>query len=291
MTDFDRLSRVAVGARGDIRRVVFHEAGRRLECFVPDDSLWGAVKDNLILSEYERGGISLREVTGTVVDAGAHVGLFSLRVAPRASKVIALEPHPINYALLRLNLLRNGLANVQPVQEALWHERGEVDLCEGPRSGQGSLELEHGTAHRVSATSLDAVVAESGPIDLLKLDIEGAEFDVLAGASPETLRQVRSIAAELHMKDREGREFELAERLRSLGFQVTLLDPPLAYWKDSVSRLVRNWRVLERHTRLKVIVLLTYVTVGLLDAAVGVSGTLDPGELKFMYALNPRWVG
>jgi hypothetical protein len=70
------LLRKLAGASGNIDPVVFNEESRTLNCLVPDDSLWIAVKDDLLLTEYERCGIHISDCKGTVADASAHVGLL-----------------------------------------------------------------------------------------------------------------------------------------------------------------------------------------------------------------------
>ena len=71
--------------------MAFREEGVELRCTVNEDNLWIAVKDNLLLAEYEREGVSLRDVSGVVVDAGAHVGVFSLLASVHARSVVAIE--------------------------------------------------------------------------------------------------------------------------------------------------------------------------------------------------------
>jgi FkbM family methyltransferase len=54
-----------------------------------------------------------------VVDAGAHVGLFSLAASTFAKEVISLEPHPVNFKLLQLNLEINNTRNIISINKAL----------------------------------------------------------------------------------------------------------------------------------------------------------------------------
>lgn len=142
----------------------------------------------------------------TVVDIGANVGCFAFRVAPRARRVVAVEPEPGNFAALRANL--EGLANVDLVREAVADAPGELSLyrdAHGTQGGRFTLyrELDPGFLSdtvTVPVTTLDALFARHGVerCDLLKLDAEGAEYDVLYGASPGTLARVGAIAGEYH---------------------------------------------------------------------------------------------
>ncbi len=75
----------------------------------------------LFFEEYDRWVFP--EKLKLIVDAGAHVGLYSIKHASIAQKVIAIEPIPFNYKLLRININLNKLSNVYPSNVALWRER------------------------------------------------------------------------------------------------------------------------------------------------------------------------
>lgn len=63
-----------------------------------------------------------------VIDVGAHVGLFTLKVAKKVKKVVAIEPHPLNYRFLIANITLNGLKNVIPLKLALSSYSGKAKL-------------------------------------------------------------------------------------------------------------------------------------------------------------------
>src|SRR5262245_12196125 len=118
-----------------------------------------------------------------ILDCGANVGLASLffkRLYPRA-RITAYEADPSLFAMLETNLSRNGAGDVERVHAALWTSTGTLTFqCEGSDSGMisalsGAIE---GRATTVPSLRLRDVL-ESEPIDLLKIDIEGAEDAVL----------------------------------------------------------------------------------------------------------------
>jgi FkbM family methyltransferase len=137
--DLGAILRRSFGAKGGLSTVPFRQGGQSIECDVPDDSIWIAVKDDLILREYERVGIDLGAVRGTVIDAGAHAGMFTLQVAVNAEKVIALEPHPMMQNLLRRNIQHKHLQNMEALPSALWVGRDEIGLFQGAHSGATSV--------------------------------------------------------------------------------------------------------------------------------------------------------
>jgi FkbM family methyltransferase len=272
-----------VGEAGATTQVAFTEGGKRFLCSMPDDNLWGAVKDILLLSEYERAGVQLSVPRGLVVDAGAHVGLFALRVSPHARRVIALEADATNWVRLSSNLARNHVGNVEAKHMALWSSTGEIGFTEGPQTGGGSVAAEG--EHRVRATSLQTLVDEYGDIGLLKLDVEGAEWEIFEHAPWSTMRRIDAIVAELHPSRGPEQADALAERLRSADFEVTVLGPPLLSWRDSLRRILRNWTRTRDLLRLKVVVLAVYLIAPIVAKLAPLSGgpATDDG-LLFLYA-------
>ena len=103
---------------------------------------------------------------------------------------------------------------------ALGSVDGTAFFEEGPISSAGSLVAGDDGRLAVPSRTLDSVLASTGPIDLLKLDVEGAGFDVLGAASDETLGQIGAIVGELHLESRADELEPLAGRLRALGFEV-----------------------------------------------------------------------
>lgn len=136
-----------------------------------------------------------------IVDAGANIGAFSLyalRAAPE-SVVIAVEPAPDTCQRMRSMLCANGLESRCELHEAaLGESRGEttIQLDVASQFRQTGV-----SGHRVTMTTLDSLIPAGVTVDLLKMDIEGAEYGVLAAASSATLRQIRRIVLEFHPQD------------------------------------------------------------------------------------------
>jgi FkbM family methyltransferase len=275
-----------VGDRGRIRDVSFVEGGIEFRCRVNEDNLLGCREDNLLLGEYEREGIQLPDFSGVVVDAGAHVGLFTLLASAHARQVVAIEAHPDNYELLEDSIEGNQRGNVVAQHSALWSTNGTTSFVEGPATSAGSVLGEGGRRISVPSVTLDSVIASTGPVDLLKLDVEGAEFDVLDSASDETLRQVATIEGELHLTARGDRLFPTMARLRAPGFTVAVRRPPIFHWRESMRALWRNRRRLRRDVRLRLSVPALYSIVALGDPLLHLRERLDGESLAFIYTMR-----
>ena len=146
--------------------------------------------------------------TPRILDCGANIGLASLffrRAYPRA-RITAFEADPTLFALLEANLRANGASDVNPRHAAVWTSSGTLTFqCEGADSGMvGSLPgAINGSPAIVPSLRLRDVLEEDA-VDLLKLDIEGAEALVLEDCEP-ALHLVKALVMDLH-------EFHAADR-------------------------------------------------------------------------------
>ena len=140
----------------------------------------------------------------TIIDCGSNIGisiLFFKKMFPRAH-VIGFEPDRITFELLSRNLSENGITDVVLHNAAVSMNRGEIRLftyAEVPGSVLMSTvrESPDGAAQTVPSVQLSEYI--HGPIDLLKIDVEGAELDVMTEiASSQVLNQVEQIIMEYH---------------------------------------------------------------------------------------------
>jgi FkbM family methyltransferase len=156
-----------------------------------------------------------------VADVGAHIGIHSLVLARAGAHVIAFEPTPDSAARLRAAAAENGL-RVDVVEAALGIEEGEVSLFADPRYDLADAGVRSitGTGARVAtarSTSLDACGLQR--LDILKVDVEGAEAAVFEGAR-ETLVRLRPRAVVVEAKG-HGDEDALRELLSEAGYAST----------------------------------------------------------------------
>lgn len=144
---------------------------------------------------------------GNVVDIGANIGAFTLDYASagEAIHVHAYEPNPQTSETLRRNVESNQLGvRVTTYAEAVGGECGELKLWTNVPSliatGYGDEPPSPG-GRRVTVPMIDlneVVRRVGGPIELLKIDTEGAEVDILEGASRPTLQTIRQVVLEYH---------------------------------------------------------------------------------------------
>jgi FkbM family methyltransferase len=135
-----------------------------------------------------------------VVDVGANLGLYAVAAAKRGARVVAVEPDPANVRHIRRNARLNRI-EVSIVEALAGAEIGTapIALRGSPVSGYIDMYLGPTTRYGVAPVlTLDALLKDER-VDLLKIDVEGAEIDVLRGAE-QTLRdkKPRAILIEVH---------------------------------------------------------------------------------------------
>jgi FkbM family methyltransferase len=178
------------------------------------------INETSILNPYLAAGHVTVSEDAVVVDVGANIGDFTLHVARLCpqGRVFAIEPVDEHVRMIETNVRLNGIRNVTCVRRALGAAEGHADIqVAGIRSNVGGGV---GTRERVPSSTLPQFVKEQRieRIDLLKLDCEGAEWDILP-ASESALPRIRQICMEFHC-ERGWTPERLALWLRERGYRV-----------------------------------------------------------------------
>jgi FkbM family methyltransferase len=174
--------------------VVLRDAGSDLEVF------------RQVFCEQELSCVASLTNVKTIVDAGANIGLSVVYLASRfpESIIIAVEPDPANYAMLLRNTESLG-SRVHCVNAAVWSECGKLSLNPvAYRDGsfwskQFIPVVDSSESQSMAAVTIDELMSRHGltGIDLLKIDIEGAEGEVFR-CGGAWLANTRAIVIELH---------------------------------------------------------------------------------------------
>lgn len=153
------------------------------------------VISNVIREEY--GKLLFKNMPRWIIDAGAYIGdtsAYFLNRYPEAN-IIALEPHDVNYAMCEKNLKPYG-DRVQLLQKGLFSEETQLTF-----TGEGTAgSIGEGDGFTIETTTIPNLLKDipGGHIDLLKMDIEGAEKDIFEANASEWLPKIDHIIVELH---------------------------------------------------------------------------------------------
>lgn len=171
-----------------------------------------------------------------VVDAGAFPGdyaLFAARQVGEDGFVYAFEPEEKNRRILERNIRKSGFRNIEVIPKGLWNE--QTTLCLNAQGVASTVKAEG--AETIEVINLDQFVRERGlqKLDVLKMDIEGAELEALEGAAFSLSILTYACIASYHVVGGQTTSARVEAFLESAG-----LDTQTAYPKHTTTY---GWRV------------------------------------------------
>ena len=189
-----------------------------------------SLKETILDDYYERYGFKVGE-DWSVIDIGGGIGDFTIQAAyyhPR-NQVFAFEPTPSSFSLLQENLQLNQVSNARVFPMAVWSSNSDVviDTAAGEPVQFTSEELRRDAGPIpgkvvVPGLSLASVFEKTGiqTCDLMKLDCEGAEYEILFNAPEDILKRIERIVMEYHDNVVEYTHEDMARFLTEKGYHV-----------------------------------------------------------------------
>jgi FkbM family methyltransferase len=167
-----------------------------------------------------------------IIDAGANIGLAVIYFKQHfpASRIVAIEADPVVFSILRQNVSAAGYEGIELVNKALWTSEAGIDFFqEGADAGRIPRTEDAGIGPKIRVPTVRLSSFLRTRVDFLKVDIEGAEIDVLSESAP-LLRNVEHLFVEYHSFEQEVQRLDtLLALLREQGFRVyvqTCVCPP-----------------------------------------------------------------
>ena len=182
-----------------------------------------------------------------IIDCGANIGFATLyfkKLYPEA-RILAFEPDPDSYELLQRNVTENNLQNVTLYNVALSDETGTTSFYQADRKAglTSSLSAERGGQNKISieVRKLSDFISEFNAIDLIKMDIEGAECQVVKELSESKALQKSSQYIIEYHHSTETNKGELANFLATFSatgfnFEIIIAYLDLSKQQDIVFR-------------------------------------------------------
>lgn len=219
----------------------------------PIDLSWLKEQDANIhreVIEVNQYSLTKEELVGrSVIDVGANIGAFSLLAASLgAKKVIGIEPVSKTFNLFQSNVTRSGLSSIIALKNLVSAEHGKYFQIsnDNDNAGANSVYNVAENSEMVLSLSLSTILkmVEDDNI-LLKLDCEGAEYDILLNTTQEEMSRINEIVLEIHTDLHptfKGKEI-LENKLKEFGFTMTKSDQVHWYKVDHLGNKF-DWKEL-----------------------------------------------
>ena len=177
-----------------------------------------------MINEYEIEDFEIN-ANDTVIDIGAHIGLFSLLVSQlcKTGKILSFEPISENFDLLVSNLKLNHIENILPFNMAVSKNLGRLELFLNNDQSAHSIFSKNLKSISVESTSLQKIFDENkiSSCKLLKLDCEGAEYEIIDSLPPECFDKIQNMAIEYHLADTKPELVKnLIAKIKNAGFKI-----------------------------------------------------------------------
>lgn len=189
-----RVGMIRLSRGGGERFVLELPCGLKLDLRFRDATAMRFLLDGQFEPQVSAVAFALIRPGMTVLDIGANIGVHTLhfsKLVRADGLVLAIEPNPVARGELERNIALNGISNVRVFPDVLWEREGEEEFFY-PVTGQEAMgglasnrRFRAAYEARVHTSTLDGLLGRNGieKVDFVKLDVEGAELQVLRGAT------------------------------------------------------------------------------------------------------------
>jgi FkbM family methyltransferase len=180
-----------------------------------------------LLEEYNQDKFIPKE-NDIVIDIGAHIGLYAMYISQKKDnvKIFSYEPVHENYNLLNKNIKENKLHNVKIFNFAVGKTSGKEKIFLSNDQSAHNMYEKSENFEAVNMITLDEIIKENKleKISILKLDCEGAEYDIFENLSEGSFEKIEKICFEYHiMNEDDSRLNNLKEKLIKKNFKLEIL--------------------------------------------------------------------
>lgn len=211
--------------------------GKKVYFYNPEELLHG-------LDEIFMKKIYYQHLTGTpfIIDCGSNIGLsiIYLKLLFADAEIIAFEPDEKNFDLLERNIQSFKFSNVTLHKAAVWIDNKPLQFAITGTMGSSITKEKSENTVTVKAIRLKEIMTKK--IDFLKIDIEGAEYEVLKDITPE-LHFVNNLFIEYHGSYRQNKELlEILQLVEKNGFHFYIKEAGIIYERPFVKEKNKAWQ-------------------------------------------------
>lgn len=181
------------------------------------------INEQLISESYVPDNFKIKK-GDTVVDIGAHIGTFSIFASINARRVYSFEPVFENFKILKNNIEINKIKNITPFNYGVFSSNGEQKMFLNKNACMHSIYFKSEMQTEIKTISLENILIDNkiSKIDYLKMDCEGAEYEILLNCSKEIFHKIGKIVAECHDLNENWNTQNLGKFLSKNGFKVVI---------------------------------------------------------------------
>jgi FkbM family methyltransferase len=195
-----------------------------------------------LLEEYNKHGFKIQK-NDVIIDIGAHIGIFSLYASQTCTvgKIFCYEPSIENYELLQHNISENKLNNIFPNHSAVSNTTGTVKFYINTDNTANSMYDSTLESIQVKSQTLQNIFDSNNlnVCDYLKLDCEGAEYDIIESLPNEYFKKIKQIYIEYHFSDSKSDMLEnMIKKLKLMSFSI--IKEPLEQGMGSIYAVNKN---------------------------------------------------
>jgi FkbM family methyltransferase len=159
------------------------------------------------------------ELGGTFIDVGGHIGTFAVMCSLLGATVYTFEPIIDNFNLLEQNILENK-CNAIACNKAVTSDGRDITLNESENKiNTGGYYIDGKGEIKVKSISIHDVLKDHEQVNLLKLDCEGAEYEILEALTDAEFKKIKNIVMEWHISNRKA--LKLKRYLEGKGYKCT----------------------------------------------------------------------
>jgi len=179
-----------------------------------------------LIEEYSKYDFKIKK-TDTVIDVGAHIGLFSLYASQNCTKgkIYAFEPIKENYNILESNIELNNFSNIQPENCAISESTSKITLYQSNDESGHSKFIQTDNPIEVTSKSLNDFFKENELkiCNLLKLDCEGSEYEIIDSLEEKDFEIIEKMIIEYHLADSNPELLEnLKNKLKLHSYEISI---------------------------------------------------------------------
>ena len=177
-----------------------------------------------MIQEYSDDNFSINN-DDVIIDVGAHIGLFALFASQfcKNGKIFCYEPIKENYKILIENIEMNQIQNIFPNNLAVTKETSRAKIFLNDDQSGHSMFIQNKNFVEVDSKSLSDIFIDNGikECDFLKLDCEGAEYEIIESLPSDLFTKINKTAIEYHMVDTKPELLEqLINKFKQFSFSV-----------------------------------------------------------------------